>query len=564
MTRQVDKLVLETLRDNVCSWLSLSTGASVVSFNYPDFENKNYGQGGAANQATISLPQISFVVNKESLKYNNYYPLITEKITSGISTEQESLGEYHAEIEIGLHYRSLNDLRNAKNTLWANLLLNKHVEINSDDVSGFMRILLDKEIGWEDYKKDIKCYYTCVHVYAPMYYESTGYTVNRVDFLLETSQQTGIYSTGFMASDKQFLPINPAFRRVVNADNLEATFAYASGNNLITGIYTTTGEVINDLQNTTTITEIVGYAPDVTTGLFTVDNPIITGYEVSLRGVLRPDFRPNFLTKWQLCQMSDDLVHSVLSLTGAKQKIHLYTSSKHNLIYQVTENYADTSLTTITGFLRTKISDPLPESNKPDFTDYQCLLNSSNLTLQESSITGTTYTSTGQSFYFVETITSGNPEIRTRQKWATSGGTLTGDVLTGSFDDVWGLYSLILRAPDLVQTYNYSTGNLMTGSTLISSGFFLTGQLTKTYGTGFNTTTVNVTSGSQYNANIQLLNNFITQSSYNEFALISGTISPYVENTTLRWPIMSYSFDYRPVYLSNGLISSVSYLLNLT
>ena len=140
--RQVDKLVLETLRDNVCSWLSLSTGASVVSFNYPDFENKNYGQG-SVNQATISLPQLSFVVNKESLKYNNYYPLVTEKITSGISTEQESLGEYHAEIEIGLHYRSLNDLRNAKNTLWANLLLNKHVEINSDDVSGFMRILLD-------------------------------------------------------------------------------------------------------------------------------------------------------------------------------------------------------------------------------------------------------------------------------------------------------------------------------------------------------------------------------------------------------------------------------------
>ena len=137
-------------------------------------------------------------------------------------------------------------------------------------------------------------------------------------------------------------------------------------------------------------------------------------------------------------------------------------------------------------------------------------------------------------------------------------------MLTGSFDDVWGLYSLLLRAPDLTQTYSYSTGNLMTGATLISSGFFLTGQLTKTYGAGTNITTINVTSGSQYNANIQLLNNFGVQSSYNEFALISGTISPYVENTTLRWPVMSYSFDYRPVYLANGLLSSVSYLLNIT
>lgn len=576
MARKVDELILDTFRKNIGEWLSVSTGTSVFSYNFPDLETFSIGSG-PNNNASIVLPKVALVIQNEYPRYNNYYPIINKVITPGVSTEYLGVGEYHAEVMIAIYYSTRDTLNNAKNILWQNLLYNKSLELLNDPVSGHMQVYMNRRFGFEEYTKDIKCYKTFVKVYCPLYYESTGYVVKRADLFLfndatgSTNQQITSNQVSYL-SDTQYNPMNPAFRRVINGDNLSATFSYSGPTpnaNFVTGVYNLTGEAINDLSQISTVTEVIAYSPDVATTGSTIENPVITGYNVTVRGTVRPDKFPNTLTKWQLCLMSDDLETTITKNPSGQTITYLYQSDKYNLTYQIVESYSSSGLTTITGYIKNLLSVPI--SSLPNFTDYQTLLGANGLRIQRDPATGTSITSTVLTgFNFIETVTTGTATVTglVRQKYVGAFPTLF-DITTGNFSiydnyERYGLYDLIRRTPDLYESHSYNSSGTLTGTTLTSSGYALTGQIVYTTSGSSLVSTFNVTSG-QHAPITELLDNFYLKSSLNEYVTISGTTSPtYSQTTAISLPVMNFLLTKNPVWNSDGTISSINRFLTAT
>ena len=566
MSRKIDELVLNTIASGISSVLSVPTGR--IWFDYPDLENVNTS-GGVNNPTTLVLPQIAVVEMDTKIKQNIYYDDINIDVSPGITTEYNPIGEYHTKLCIHLYYSTRTALKEAKNVLWQYFLKNQYLDLNNDPCSGFLRLNIHNAQQEEEFKKNIKEYALYIDAYAPVYYESTGYCINKINVLLNEENTTGLITRPIYiiptGSIYHLKPFNPAFRQIINGDSLDATFTTGntSSGNATINTYSASGN---------SITEYIYYAPNVTTGAVTVTKPIATGYYLSLLGKLRPNADVNLLSNWQLINMSDDLVYTITSSTGAMTKTYNYSSSKYGHSYIEVYKYSDVGFTNLTGLTRAKVNSL--SGSGAYFTDYQVLLGASGLTIVESmdpasvttGISGLAYTVTGRTisspawnFQIQESISATTGLTRT--KLYSSGGSASGVEFATGYYQQFGLYDLLNRCPDTTITYRYNSSNLLTGSTILSSGYSITGNITYSISGNTKTTTISVVTGGHIPLS-ELEDNFYRKLSYNEFADKSGTINPYVETDEIVYPIFDHTVTVKPIYNSNGTISSMTRLFN--